>query len=153
MGVVDVEEHRFIAVGNEICFYFRFAIGYCCQSDPIGSIDDATRKSMKFLVAMNSFSSSSSSDCAGHWIALACGSSTTDFVLRKIEEMMKCLFLFQWTTVPFLLWENNDINELTFANPKEMWSWQAGSFFAGSDSIRVDLLYNVQNKNGMSHSG
>ena len=58
LSEVEGEEYRFIDVGNEICFYMSFTIGCCCQSDPIGNIDDATRKSTKFLVAMNSFSSS-----------------------------------------------------------------------------------------------
>ena len=63
--MVDGEDHRFIDVGNEICFDLSFASGCCCcQSDPVGNIDDSTRKSTKFLVDINSFSSST--DCAGH---------------------------------------------------------------------------------------
>ena len=94
LGVVDGEERRLIDVGNEICFYFCFVIKCCCcQSDPVGNIDDATRKSMKFLVAMNSFSSSFSSDCAEYWIVLTCDPSTIDFVLGKVEGRMKCFLL------------------------------------------------------------
>lgn len=44
------------------------------------------------------------------------------------------------------------MNELELANPNsQRWNWKDGSFSVGSDSIRLDLLYNCQNKNGMSH--
>ena len=87
--MVDGEEHRFIDVENEMCFYLNFAIKCCCcQSDPVGSIDNATRKSTKFISAMKSFSLTQKNG-AGHWMALTCGPSTIDFVLGKIEERIK----------------------------------------------------------------
>ena len=122
------EEHRFIDVRNEICFYSSFAIECCgCQSDPRGNIDDATRKSKKFLVARNSFSSSSP-DCAEHWIALTCGPSTLDFVLGKVERRMKCSFLINELRCSFYCGKNNEMNELGFVNPKRNMTLTGGVF-------------------------
>ena len=93
LSEIKGEEHRFIDVGSEICFYLSFTIRCCCcQSDPAGNIDDATKKSTNFLVAMNSFSSSHK-NCARHCIALTCGPSSIDFILEVVEERMQCLFL------------------------------------------------------------
>ena len=140
---VDGEEHRFIDVGNEICFYSSFAIGCCgCQSDPGGNIDDATRKSKKFLVAMNSFSSSSS-DCAEHWIALTCGPSTIDFVLGKVEGRMKRSLLINEQRCSFYCGKNNEMNELGCVNPKRNMNLTGGGFLHGFDlmvSARAQYL-------------
>ena len=118
LSEIKGEEHRFIDVGNEICFFSSVAIGCCgCQSDPGGNIDDATRKSTKVLVAMTSFSSSSS-DCSEHWIALTCGSSTIDFVLGKVEGRMKCSLLINELRCSFYCGKNNEMNVMGVANPE-----------------------------------
>ena len=140
--MVEDEEHRFIDVGNEIYFYFSFAIGCCCgccQFDPAGNIDDSTRKLTKFLVAMK------------HWIALTFIPLTIDFVLGKIEERMKYFFLGNEQRCSFYSGKIKKWMNWDSRNPRETWSWQDESFFVGFDSMRVDLLYNVQNKNHWSH--
>ena len=145
------EEDRFIAVGNEICFYSSFAIECCgCQSDSGGNIDDSTGKSTKFLVTMNSFSSSHE-DCSGYCIVVTCGTSAIDFVLGKIGERIKHLLLVNELRCSYSLWKTTTSLNWKLRILSETWSWQAVSFLAGSDSTCVNPLYNAQNKNGTSH--
>ena len=113
------------------------------------SIDDSTRKSAKFPVATNSFSSSK--NCAGHCIALTCGPTTIDFFLGNVHERMKFLFLVNEDVCSFYCGKITKCVNWDSWIPRETWSWQDVSFFAISDSRRVDLLYNVQNKNQISH--
>ena len=151
LSVVDGEEHHFFYFENEICFYFCFDIKCCfCQSDPAGNIDDATKKSTNFLVAMNSFSSSQK-NCARHCIALTCGPSSIDFILEVVEERMQCLFLVNEQLCSFYCGKITRWMSWVSRIPRKTWSWQDGSFFEGFDSVRVDLLNTVQNKNGVSH--
>ena len=122
------EEDRFIDVRNEICFYSSFAIECCgCQSDPGGNIDDATRKSKKFLVATDGFSYSREG-CAGHWIALICGTSAIDFVIGGVEGRMKCFLLINELPCSFYCGKNNEMNKLGFVNPQRNMKLTGGVF-------------------------
>ena len=113
---------------TRVCDYLGFAIGCCgCQSDPVGNIDDATRKSTKFLAAMTRFSSSHK-NCDEHWIALICGPSKIDFVLRKVEKWIKCFILVKKLRFSFLLWKNKEMNALGFVDPKRSMKFRGWVF-------------------------
>ena len=99
---------------------------------------------------MNSLSSSHE-DCSGDCIVVTCGTSAIGFVLGKIEERIKHLLLVNELRCSYSLWKTTTSLNWKLQIPNETWSWQDGSFFVEFDSMRADLLYNVQNKNGTSH--